>query len=153
MSVNGVVIRMNVGPPASVRATEWVGRMLVDLRSHLAAIVAALPEDGSVTLTVATLRGWVAESGGAPADGVQIDFTVEQVAEKLNCSPSTVRTWLCQRRLPGAYRLRGRELRIPPATLQAFLREEAQGVTEPRSRRPAGEVRRLDDWRRVIGPG
>jgi excisionase family DNA binding protein len=122
----------------------------MDLHTHLAAIVAAMPNDGSVTLTVATLRGWMEEapSESSSVDGIRIDLTVEQVAEKLNRSPSTIRGWLAADRLPGAYRLRGREWRIPLATLQAFLKREAGGAdVEPRL--AAGKIR-LGAWRDFV---
>lgn len=47
--------------------------------------------------------------------------TVEQAAEDLNLSPSTVRAWIAQRRL-GFIRL-GRAVRIPSAEIDRVLND------------------------------
>lgn len=84
---------------------------------------------------------------GAPAEPAGgMDPTIAQVATECGRSPSTVRNWLSQGLLPGAYRLRGREWRIPRATLAAFLEGEAR---EERSTVHRARGPQLSDWRRV----
>lgn len=55
--------------------------------------------------------------------------------------PSTVRGWCEAGKLPGAYRLRGREWRIPPAALAAIQQAEHEPVT-------SGGPVDLGGWRR-----
>jgi excisionase family DNA binding protein len=72
-----------------------------------------------------------------------VDLTVQDVATMLERAPSTIRTWCGAGRLPGAYRLQGREWRIPRSALRA-LRE---APTEP-ARRADGTVD-LGSWKKV----
>ena len=72
------------------------------------------------------------------------DLSVQEVAELLGRAPSTIRGWIGEGLLPGAYRLRGREWRIPRRELERLREEEAQ----PRK----GESADLGSWRRVL-PG
>lgn len=69
--------------------------------------------------------------------------TVGRVAELTNRAPSTIRTWCNEGRLHGARRLRGREWRIPRASLRALLEGD-----EP-SR--GGGAKRLDVPRGGLG--
>ncbi|MBX3146967.1 MAG: helix-turn-helix domain-containing protein [Gemmatimonadales bacterium] len=125
----------------------------MDAREHVRALVEASP-DGTV-LTVP--RAWLAALLGDAADIGPVDLTVADLATRYQRSPSTVRWWLEQGRMPGAYRLQGREWRVPRASLVAFeaAERERQMPTQPPSPAPAGPpVRRakvvdLGDWRRV----
>ena len=54
------------------------------------------------------------------------DLTLFDVADRVGRAPSTVRGWCSRGLLTGAYRLNGRDWRVPPAALDAFL--EAQGT-------------------------
>jgi excisionase family DNA binding protein len=113
-----LLARLRLMPPGSLVPTEWV---LAELERE--------------------------QGGGKERGEALIDLTVEQVAERLGRSPSTVRNWLGEQRLPGAYRLRGREWRIPPAALTAFLQREAEGKTAGlQGQKPAD----LSDWRRHV---
>lgn len=78
-----------------------------------------------------------------------VDPTVDDVAALLNRAPSTVRGWCRDGTLPGAYRMQGREWRIPRAALET-LREDG-----PRQNRRAVRNRPADlgRWRRHVGAG
>jgi excisionase family DNA binding protein len=90
------------------------------------------------------------ELGPDAAEHPAADLTVDQVAERLGRAPSTIRNWLAERRLPGAYRLRGREWRIPPAALRSFLEAEAAGAAKgPRIREERADV---GAWRQHLRP-
>ena len=74
-----------------------------------------VPRETLLALLAGTATGEVLSSDTPPAD-----LTVPGVAARFGRHPSTVRAWLERGKLPGAYRLRGREWRIPPAALAAF---------------------------------
>ncbi|MFG1691134.1 helix-turn-helix domain-containing protein [Gemmatimonadota bacterium] len=80
------------------------------------------------------------------AEDVEVDLTLEGVAEKVGRSISTVRGWCSSEKLKGAYRMNGREWRIPPASLEAYLDGQREGKREPR-RRDGGPVD-LGSWRK-----
>lgn len=82
--------------------------------TRLRAAIAPMPSGSLVP--VDWVRGLLDET---PDDA---DPTVEDVAEVLGRAPSTIRGWCRAGRLTGAYRLRGREWRIPRAALRS-LRE------------------------------
>ena len=83
---------------------------------RLRALLAALPDDGSVTLTAATLAGWVAEDAGATESH---DLTTAEVAVAIGKSENTVRRLLLEGRMEG-YRPGGRDWRITPSALAEF---------------------------------
>ena len=104
--------------------------------------------------------GWVVDElaqtgdGEVPhPEGELADFRVGEVATELNRSPATVRSWCREERIPGAYRLRGREWRIPRDGLRAFLEGEAK---RPAKREEApldrpGRTVDLGAWRKERG--
>lgn len=51
---------------------------------------------------------------------MEIDLTVEEVAALLHKKPPTVRAYCGARLLPGAYRLNGKQWRIPRTAIEAF---------------------------------
>lgn len=124
---------------------------------QLRALANALPAGTALPVP----REWVLElldriDGQEPASTpAPADLTVSDLAGRFNRSPSTVRWWIECGRFAGAYRLRGREWRVPPAALQAF--EEAERAAAPQAptppnptpRRPRGRVVDLGAWRKV----
>lgn len=82
------------------------------------------------------------ESDGADGAGSAWDLSVQEVAELLGRAPSTIRGWIGEGLFPGAYRLRGREWRIPRRDLTR-LRENDSPV------RDAGSAD-LGSWREVL---
>ena len=93
--------------------------------------VNSLPSDSSsITLTRADLVGlleeWEADSATVT---LPRDLTVEEVAEKTQRAPSTVRGWLLVGQLRG-YKLNNRDWRIPRAALREYLEVQSR---EPES--------------------
>ncbi len=104
------------------------------LQDRLRRIVEPLPPGAAVTLPADVLREWLdgePGTGGQAGDGVSqeplVDLTVEDVAKLVGRAPSTVRWWCQKGTLPGAYRLRNREWRVPRAALRALR----SGSNEP----------------------
>lgn len=96
---------------------------------------------------------WILEKLSAPEDPRPIgDLTVSEVAEEFGRAESTVRTWLGQALIPGAYRLRGREWRVPPAALRQFLDREAERAQNGHVN-GSSEAADLDSWRRHFRNG
>lgn len=122
----------------------------MNLTERLRRIADALPPSGAVTLTRADLLDLLKTDGMSTAGEEGVDLTVDQVAKKLGRAPSTIRNWLAEERLPGAYRLRGREWRIPPATLQSFLQMEAAGRSSPGHRRGRKASVDVGAWRQHV---
>jgi excisionase family DNA binding protein len=90
------------------------------LRDRLARIVEALPSGSAVTLPRDELARWIDAGDPEP----MADYTVEHVAELLNRRPSTARG-LCASGAIRAYKLNGREWRIPSSALREYLDRQA----------------------------
>lgn len=113
----------------------------MNIAARLAAIVDPLPDGAAVSLPVEVIRGWLDEDAG---EGM--DLTIEEVGRLAGRAPSTVRTWCGQGRLPGAYRLQGREWRIPRTAIAAL-----RGIAHAPSH--GADNGDLGAWRRVQGGG
>src|SRR3990167_91071 len=87
--------------------------------AELRELAERLPPGASLNLSREALLDLCGSEGGLSVDGG--DLTAAQLAERLRRRPSTIRGWCERGELPGAYRLNGREWRIPPAALEAFL--------------------------------
>lgn len=78
--------------------------------------------------------GWVVErlaaveSSEATTDGLEIDLTCEEVAKLLQRASPTVRAWCATGRFPGAWRLNGKQWRIPRAAIMDFQHQQAKGL-------------------------
>jgi len=115
----------------------------VNLADRLRGLAERLPPGGSLTLTRDGLLGLAAADDGQTAhDAPQADFTVAELGARFHRAASTVRQWCERGRFEGAYKLNGRDWRIPPAGVDAFLAEQ----------RGESRVRRLDAWRAVRRP-
>lgn len=64
-------------------------------------------------LPVSVVREWLKRLGEGAEDGRLADLTVEELAEELDRAKSTVPGWLKAGELPQAYKLNGREWRVP----------------------------------------
>lgn len=62
------------------------------------------------------------------------DLTVAELAKRFQRAPSTVRAWLEGARLPGAYKLNGRDWRVPPEAIGAFRAAQRSALTAWRDR-------------------
>jgi len=83
---------------------------------------------------------------GEQADTL-VDLGIDEAGLILRRSSSTVREYCRRKLLPGCYRQRGREWRIPRAAIVAFQRNEAGSAPERRDRRTRRELG-LSDWRK-----
>jgi hypothetical protein len=73
----------------------------------------------------------------------------KQLAARFGRSTGAVKAWLRDNRFPGAYRLRGREWRVPISSVAAFEAAERQSE-DPSTLAVVGVSRRpLSAWRRV----
>lgn len=88
-------------------------------RGPLQRALATFPDDALVPVQ------WVRALSRLAGDEQLADLTVEDVADELGRRPATVRGWCRSGRIQGAYRLRGREWRIPRSSLRQFFQNEA----------------------------
>jgi excisionase family DNA binding protein len=86
-----------------------------------------------------------AGEGGVAAPAATVDLTIRDLAALFGRSPSTIRGWVERGAFPTAYRLNGREWRIPQAAVETFQQgQRRQGVATNsslgmwRSARPRG---------------
>ena len=112
----------------------------------LLAMLADLPGDG--LLPVSWLREQLARPAGSDEGLSLSDLTVEQAAKEIGRARSTVRTWCNSGALEGAYRLRGREWRIPPVGIRRFLDAQGNGKRATRGDQAQCE---MDSWRGEMG--
>jgi hypothetical protein len=73
------------------------------------------------------------------------DLTVADLCTRFGRKPSAVRAWLERGDFPGAYKLKGRDWRVPPAAVELF--EAAQRGTAPGGTGESGKD--LGAWRRL----
>jgi len=92
------------------------------LSDQIRRIVEALPIDGEVILKVKTLSEWLDEAGPG---GFDPDYTVKDVAELYGKTPCTVTAWIRDKKLR-AYKLNGKEYRIPADALEEFRQRQSQ---------------------------
>jgi hypothetical protein len=91
-------------------------------RSALLAAIRGRAPDEPVTVPAAWLQSVLAE----PDAAVPVDLTAGRIAELLGRDPMTVAAWCRAGLFEGAYKLRGREWRVPAASLQDFQRREGR---------------------------
>lgn len=115
------------------------------LRSALSSAVQGLPDDAHLSLPVGWLREKLNED---PPESFSADLTVKKAGELLDRHHTTVAAWCRQGRISQAYKMNGREWRIPPAALEAFQRQLRNGDGD-RSPRPSTNGREADlsAWR------
>ena len=75
----------------------------------------------------------------APALPARVDLTIRDLAQLFGKQPSTVRSWVERGDFAGAYKLHGKEWRVPESGVEAF---------QNRQRRAKSDTR-LSAWRRV----
>jgi len=113
----------------------------MSLADRLRELAERLPPGGSLTLTRDGLLNLAASDGGqADRAAARADLTVAELAARFHRSASTVRDWCEHGRFKGAYKLNGRDWRIPVTALDGFLAEQRGEKT------PAAQ---LGAWRAV----
>lgn len=115
------------------------------IAERLRRAVQGLPEGASITLPVGVVRNWLSDLPEEADDNRFGDLTVPELAAELDRAESTVRGWLNAGDIPQAYKLNGREWRVPRTAVRDFLdrqRDEDEGPGRIRSR--GGK---LGDWR------
>src|SRR5713101_1465588 len=115
----------------------------MSLAERLRELAERLPSGGSLTLTRDGLLTLAASDGDQADQAVapQADFTVAELAARFHRSASTVRDWCEHGRFESAYKLNGRDWRIPQAAVDTFLAEQ----------RGEKHVSSLGAWRGVRG--
>lgn len=97
----------------------------MNVPAYLRALLHGLDDNSLVPVRVDWLRELLEGVWEIPVEPtVEVDLTCADVAEMLGRDTSIVRTWCRAGLLPGAYRLRGREWRIPRQALTDFQRNE-----------------------------
>jgi excisionase family DNA binding protein len=124
--------------PATVASDS--GREAVNLAKRLRQLAERLPPGGSLTITRDALLGLTAvESCGSEHAVSPPDLTVAELGRRFHRSPSTIRDWCEHGRFEGAYKLNGRDWRVPQAAVDAFLAQQRRQPQEP--------LVRLNAWR------
>ena len=108
---------------------------LADLRAWLATLA-----DAEATVPAREVLRRLPPTDANEGHAVGGDMTLDQVASNVGRAVSTVRTWCNSARIVGAYRLNGRDWRVPQAALRKFL--DAQGRGEDQHEVQNGET----DW-------
>ena len=113
----------------------------------LRAALAAMPPGTLVP------RDWVLEqlSGGVhasqeaatPAPATPVDLSIRDLAQLFGKQSSTVRAWVERGDFPGAYKLNGKEWRVPLGAVEGF-----QNLQRQRSR----PISKVSAWRKVGHP-
>jgi hypothetical protein len=97
----------------------------VKLADRLRELAERLPQGVSVTLTRDGLLGLATEHAPDPdPPAAPGDCTIAELAGRFRRSTSTIRGWCERGRFAGAYKLNGRDWRIPPAGVDAFLAQQ-----------------------------
>ena len=118
---------------------------MTDRLRALRAIVEDTPLDGTVTVPVT----WLQDLLDAQGDSSEMRLlTLEETAELVGRSVSTVRTWLNKGQLDG-FKLNGCSWRIRERAFQAFIERQESGEPEPSTIRSSSSVD-LGAWRKHI---
>lgn len=116
---------------------------MTSLREALTRLVADLPADTLFPVRVDHLREILAGLEPA-AESRLVDRTCAQAGQLLGRKPSTIRAWCELGQLPGAYKLRGREWRIPAAAIAGLSPSRPQAALES----PSPPSLDLSGWRK-----
>ena len=77
-----------------------------------------------------------------PAPPARVDLTIRDLAILFGKQPSTVRGWVERGDFPGAYKLHGKEWRVPVSAVEAFQNRQQRRTSDPG----------LSAWRTVKRP-
>jgi excisionase family DNA binding protein len=123
----------------------------MEIAARLRALADALPPHGSVTFSRDDLEAMVGECAPVRAEPEPIaGLTVPALAAELGRSDSTVRGWLAAGEFPNAYKLQGKEWRIPQSDVHAFIESQrSPRIEESAAPLPYGDDD-LGSWRKHI---
>ena len=82
----------------------------------------------------------------APAPPSLVDLTIRDLAQVFGKRPSTVRAWVERGDFPAAYKLHGKEWRVPASAVEAFQDRQRMRSVPGRRTESGG---RLSQWRSV----
>jgi excisionase family DNA binding protein len=110
---------------------------------QLRTLCHVLPDGASVLWSKNVLQSLLDAFDGLgpvepPAEGL---LTLSQVAERVGRAVSTVKGWCNRGELPGAFKLNGRDWRVPPASLEDYLHRQREPTA------PGGNEYDLSSWR------
>lgn len=117
------------GSPATVCSDS--GPEPASLAKRLRELAEHLPAGGSLTITRDALLGLAAGSCESEHAVAPHGLTVIELGGRFHRSPSTIRDWCEHGRFEGAYKLNGRDWRIPQAAVDAFLAQQRGQPGEP----------------------
>lgn len=128
----------------------------MSLRTRLQAVVDGLPEGSTVSLPVSWLRGLLEAEAKRAGEELPELLTLPEVAQVVGRAESTVRTWCNSGRIPQAFRMNGRDWRVPSKALQEWIEsqqepEEAPGRLLGRGEEDLASMRRLRGSERKVG--
>ena len=122
---------------------------MTSVADRLRELAGRLPPGGSIVLTREGLLD-LAAVVASPVEPLAApdEFTVGEVARRFHRSASNVRGWCEHGRFEGAYKLNGRDWRIPQAGVDAFVikQRSESPVAQKRGESP---VAQLGAWRAV----
>jgi Helix-turn-helix domain len=121
--------------------------MTADLTAGLRALAEALPAGTAVPVPRELLLELLGSNGAAVQTSATppADLTVADLCREFTRKPSAVRAWLERGDFPGAYKLQGRDWRVPAAGVEAYRSRQQQGGKQA----PAPGARDPGAWRRV----
>lgn len=127
--------------------TTFPGAVMATALQRLREAAELLPEGKQCR---AHAEGAPSGPGGAPRPNGRLPgglcgLTIGEVAHRYGRAASTVRGWISAGSLPGAYKLRRREWRVPQAALAEF--EDAERHARVRHASRQGKNGALGDWR------
>ena len=112
---------------------------IAELRAWLTTLA-----DAEATVPAREILRRLPPTDANDAHGVGGDMTLDEVATEVGRAVGTIRTWCNSKRIDGAYRLNGRDWRIPQAALRKFLDAQGRGETQDQVRNGDAD---WDDWR------
>ncbi len=95
---------------------------------HLLALREAMPPGSSISLSKDALTELLDGLGSPePSGPTPRDLNLKEVADRVGRAESTVKGWCSAGKLSGAYKLNGRDWRVPEAALETYLARMGAG--------------------------